>query len=182
MPELDELTNGGLPRGGSTLVLGPSGCGKTALALQFIVRGLEDGGRCLYVSFQESTHQLMRKAASFSWDLGPYIASGQLTIYHVTEGSLELDVLASVVREELAKGPLDRMVIDSLAEMVVAARELDRFPAYAPSLLGSLRAAGTSVLTTSETSSLGPTTDSVGGLSFCTTTSCSFGTSRGSQR
>jgi len=58
------------------------------------------------------------------------------------------------------------MVIDSLAEMVVAARESERFPAYARSLLGSLRAAGVSVLTTSETSSLGPTTDVVGGHSF----------------
>jgi circadian clock protein KaiC len=57
-------------------------------------------------------------------------------------------------------------VIDSLAEMVVAARESERFPAYARSLLGSLRAAGVSVLTTSETSSLGPTIDTVGGLSF----------------
>jgi circadian clock protein KaiC len=58
------------------------------------------------------------------------------------------------------------MVIDSLAEMVVAARESARFPAYARSLLGSPRSAGVSLITTSETSSLGPTTDVVGGLSF----------------
>ena len=164
--ELDEMTNGGFPSGSSTLVLGPSGCGKTALALRFIVQGLEEGGRCLYVTFQENPGQLARKAASFGWDLAPFIASGQLTISHVTESSLDLDIVASVVREELAKGSLDRMVIDSLAEMVMAARESDRFPAFARSLLGSLRAAGTSVLTTSETSSLGPTTDSIGGLSF----------------
>jgi circadian clock protein KaiC len=58
------------------------------------------------------------------------------------------------------------MVIDSLAEMVMAARESERFSAYARTLLGSLRAAGVSVLTTSETSSLGPMTEPVGGLSF----------------
>jgi circadian clock protein KaiC len=71
-----------------------------------------------------------------------------------------------VIREEIAKGSLSRMVIDSLAEMVVAAREAERFPGFARSLLSSLRAAEVSVLTTSETSSLGPTTDVVGGLSF----------------
>jgi circadian clock protein KaiC len=163
---LDELTHGGLPKGGSTIVLGPSGCGKTALALSFLVRGLEGGEQCLYVSFQESPNQLIRKAASFGRDLSPHLASGLLRIYHVGQGELDLDVVASVVREELARGPLHRMVIDSLAEMVVAARESERFPAYARSLLGSLRAAGVSVLTTSETSSLGPTIDSVGGLSF----------------
>jgi circadian clock protein KaiC len=163
---LDEITHGGLPKGGSTLVLGPSGCGKTALALRFIVEGLEQGERGLYVTFQENARQLTAKAASFGWDLGPYVKTGQLRIFNVDEGALDLDYIAAGVRTELAKGSLSRMVIDSLAEMVVAARESERFPAYARTLLGSLRAAGVSVLTTSETSSLGPTTDVVGGLSF----------------
>lgn len=163
---LDEMCHGGLPRGGSTLVLGPSGCGKTGLALRFIVQGLEDGERCLYVTFQENPAQLIRKAASFGWELRPSLESGQLAIYHVPEGALDLDIVASVVRGHLAAAPLQRMVIDSLAEMVLAAREAERFPAYARALLGMLRAAGVSVLTTSETSSLGPMTDPVGGLSF----------------
>jgi len=166
VPGLDEMCHGGLPRGGSTLVLGPSGCGKTALALRFIVQGLEDGERCLYITFQENAAQLIRKAASFGWDLRPFLESGQLAIYHVPEGALDLDVVASVVREHLAAAPIQRMAIDSLAEMVLAARESERFPAYARALLGMLRAAGVSVLTTSETSSLGPMTDPVGGLSF----------------
>jgi len=166
VPGLDDMTHGGLPRAGSTLVLGPSGCGKTALALRFLARGLEDGERCLYVTFQENTRQLVRKAGSFGWDLAPYLESGQLRFFHVTESSLDLDILASVVRDALAKGRLHRMVIDSLAEMVVAARESQRFPAFARTLLASLRAAEVSVMITSETSSLGPTTETVGGLSF----------------
>jgi circadian clock protein KaiC len=163
---LDQMTHGGLPKGGSTLVLGPSGCGKTALALRFIMQGLENGERGLYVTFQETPKQLIRKAASFGWDLIPHLDSGRLRIFHVEEVSLDLDYIAAVVREELAKSPLDRMVIDSLAEMVVAARESERFSAFARSLLGSLRAAQVSVLTTSETSSLGPTLELIGGLSF----------------
>lgn len=163
---LDEMTHGGLPVGSSTLVLGPSGCGKTSLALRFIARGLDDGERCLYVSFQESANQLIRQAAGFGWDLSSHIDSGRLRIYHVGEASLDLDIVAAVVREELARAPLHRMVIDSLAEMVVAARESERFPGFARSLLGSLRAGGVSVLTTSETRSLGPTTESADGLLF----------------
>ena len=166
VPGLDTMTRGGLPSGGSTLVLGPSGCGKTALALRFIVQGLENGERGLYVTFQENPKQLIHKAASFGWDLNPYVESGQLTLFNVVGGALDLDFIASVVRDELAKGPLHRMVIDSLAEMVVAARESERFSFFALSLLGSLRAAGVSVLTTSETSSLGPTPELIGGLSF----------------
>ncbi|MDQ1552881.1 MAG: circadian clock protein KaiC, partial [Actinomycetota bacterium] len=115
---LDVMTRGGLPTGGSTLVLGPSGCGKTALALRFIVQGLEKGERGLYVTFQENPNQLIQKAASFGWDLYQYVESGQLTLFNVVGAALDLDFMASVVRAELAKGPLHRMVIDSLAEMV----------------------------------------------------------------
>jgi circadian clock protein KaiC len=166
VPGLDAMCHGGLPRGGSTLVLGPSGCGKTGLALRFLYQGLEDGERCLYVTFQENPAQLIRKAASFGWEVRPFLESGQLVIYHVPESSLDLDIVASVVRKHIADAPLQRMVIDSLAEMVMAARESERFSAYARTLLSSLRAAGVSVLTTSETSSLGPMTEPVGGLSF----------------
>lgn len=165
-PGLDEMTHGGLPRGGSTLILGPSGCGKTALSLRFIVQGLEDGERCLYVAFQENPAQLVSKAASFGWDLRPFVDTGQLTIYHVPEGRLDLDIVASVIRQQLAVARPERMVIDSLAEMVLAADESERFPAYARSLLGSLRSAGVSVVTTSETGSLGPMRDPIEGLSF----------------
>jgi circadian clock protein KaiC len=130
------------------------------------VQGLEDGERGLYVTFQENANQLLSKAAEFGWNLAPHIESGQLRIFHVAEGALDLDFIADVIRHEIAKGSLQRMAIDSLAEMVVAARESERFPGFARSLLSSLRAAGVSVLTTSETSSLGPTTDIIGGLSF----------------
>ncbi len=36
---LDEITNGGLPRGRPTLICGSAGCGKTLLAMEFLVRG-----------------------------------------------------------------------------------------------------------------------------------------------
>jgi len=36
---LDEITQGGLPKGRPTLVCGNAGCGKTLLGLEFLVRG-----------------------------------------------------------------------------------------------------------------------------------------------
>ncbi|MHB8507118.1 MAG: ATPase domain-containing protein [Candidatus Dormibacteria bacterium] len=163
---LDEMTGGGLPVGSATIVLGPSGCGKTALALAFVGQGLKDGERCLYVSFQEEAEQLIQKAASFGTDLEPAVASGQLKIHHVPETDLNIDVIASVVRDEISQSPLHRVVIDSLAEMVLSAQESARFPAYTRALLSSMRAAGVSVLTTSETNTLGPTAEPLGGLAF----------------
>jgi circadian clock protein KaiC len=163
---LDGMLGGGIPTGDVTAVLGPSGAGKTAVAIQFVAEGIEEGDRCLYVSFQENENQLLMKAASFGWDLASARESGQLLLHHVPQGNLDLDVLGSAVRAGLADGSVRRVAMDSLAELVLAARESERFPAYARSLAGFLRAGGATSLITSETVTLGPMTAPLGGLSF----------------
>ena len=50
--------------------------------------------------------------------------------------------------------------------MVYAARESERFPAYARSLIGLIRAAGASLLITSESTTLGPSPEPVRGVTF----------------
>ena len=152
---LDDLMGGGMTAGQSTVVLGPSGAGKTILGLRFIAQGLELGERCLYVSFQETGDQLLKKAAGFGWDMESALKSGQLAIHYIPIGELDLDTIAAAVRRELAKGSVRRVVVDSLAELVFAAREAERFPAYSRSLVGWIRAAGASVVITSETTTLG---------------------------
>lgn len=163
---LDEMIGGGIPAGDSTALLGPSGSGKTIAALQFVARGVEEGERCLYVSFQEDGDQLVKKAASFGLDLASARESGQLAIYHVPQGNLDLDVLGAQVRAATADGQVRRIAIDSLAELVFAAREAERFPAYARTLVGFMRAAGATSLITSEIATLGPLAAPLGGLSF----------------
>src|ERR1700724_3347440 len=139
IPRLDELMGGGMGAGGATVVLGPSGAGKTILGLRFAVQGLEAGERGLYVSFQETGEQLVRKAASFGWNIADAWKSGQLAIHYVPVGELDLDAIAAAVRRELTTGSVRRVVIDSLAELGFAAREADRLPAYSRRLGGWVR-------------------------------------------
>ena len=52
----DEITNGGLPSGRTTLVMGGPGCGKTVFALQALVNGARRNKEAgLFVAFEEST-------------------------------------------------------------------------------------------------------------------------------
>jgi circadian clock protein KaiC len=165
-PALDELMGGGIATGDATVVLGPSGAGKTIFALRYVAEGLERGENCLYVTFQDTADQLVGMATAFGWDFEQARSKGQLVISHVPMGSLDLDVLAAAVRGELLRHPVSRVVIDSLAELVLAAREGDRFAAYTRSVIGLIRAAGASLLVTSETDIQGPQIRALGGLVF----------------
>ena len=166
IPGLDKLMITGMRQGDATLVMGPSGVGKTTLAMRWITQGLEDGERCLFVTFQDTADHLTEMGAAFGWDIATARASGHLVISYVSMGDLDLDVLANVVRANLAGGQVRRVAIDSLAELVLADREWDRFPAYMRSLVGLVRAVGVSLLATSETTGNGITAQSLEGLMF----------------
>ena len=157
---------GGMRRGDASLVMGPSGVGKTTLALRWVTQGLEDGETCVFVTFQDTAEHLTDMGAAFGWDLGAAQDAGRLVISYVAMGDLDLDVLANAVRVNLDERPIGRIAIDSLAELVLADREWDRFPAYMRSLVGLVRAAGVSFLATSETAGGAITAQSLEGLMF----------------
>ena len=144
IPGLDKLMSGGAKEGDATLVTGPSGVGKTIFGLRWLTQGMERRKRCLYVTFQDTADQLVDVAAAFGWDLRSGEAADNVSISYVPMGDLDLDVLATAVRSELSEHPTSRIVIDSLSELAFAARESERFPAYMRSLVGLVRAAGSS--------------------------------------
>jgi circadian clock protein KaiC len=166
IPGLDELMDGGPKTGDATLVTGPSGVGKTTFGLRWITQALEQGERCLYVTFQDTPDELAGMAATFGWDLQTARISGPLGILYVPMGNLDLDILASAIRAELDARPVSRIAIDSLAELISAVRETQRFPAFLRSLIGFIRASGTSSLVTSETAPHELTSASLAPLMF----------------
>jgi circadian clock protein KaiC len=161
---LDDAIGGGLPRGDSTLLIGPSGVGKTLMALRFIAAGLEQGERCLHISFQETEEQVRDKVAAAGWDWSS-VGSDRLAIRHIPPVDVDLDRVGALVRAELARGDVERVVVDSLAELAFAAQENERLPGYVWALGGFVRAAGGTTIFTNEMAALGQGAD-LGGLSF----------------
>ncbi len=81
---LDEITDGGLPRGRPTLVCGKAGCGKTLLAMEFIVRGARDFGEPgVFMSFEETGPELAQNVASLGFDLPALIRRRKMAVDHV---------------------------------------------------------------------------------------------------
>ena len=81
---LDEITNGGLPTGRTTLVCGSAGSGKTVLGMEFLVHGIFDYGEPgVFMAFEETEKDLAQNVASFGYDLDQLQKDGKLAIDHV---------------------------------------------------------------------------------------------------
>src|SRR5690349_245449 len=78
---LDEITNGGLPSGRTTLICGSHGSGKTVLGMEFLVHGVvEYNEPGVFVAFEETEKELGQNVASFGYDLADLQKQGKLTI------------------------------------------------------------------------------------------------------
>ena len=110
----DDMCGGGLLCGTSTLISGGSGTGKTLIGLQFIIEGAKKGESGVIVSFEEDEGQLKANAESVGYDLGKYLESGMLKIFHTNSSELDANAhtlqLKSIIEEIDAK----RVLIDGI--------------------------------------------------------------------
>jgi circadian clock protein KaiC len=89
---LDEITEGGLPKGRPTLICGSAGCGKTLFGIQFLVKGITEFGEPgVFMSFEESATDLTENVKSLGFDLKKLIADKQLKIDHIRIEKSEID-------------------------------------------------------------------------------------------
>jgi circadian clock protein KaiC len=137
IPGLDYILRGGLPRDRVYLLEGDPGTGKTTAALQFLMEGIRAGESCVYVTLSENAIELNAVAASHGWslegidlfELTPTEVSfgqdDQYTIFDPSEVELS-DTIRAVIERVNQSNP-SRVVIDSLAEFRLLAREPIRY-------------------------------------------------------
>src|SRR4051812_33578077 len=81
---LDEVTEGGLPKGRPTLICGSAGCGKTLMAVQFIYKGIVDYNEPgVFMTFEEPLDDLSKNVLSMGIDIKKLIAQKKLRVDHV---------------------------------------------------------------------------------------------------
>jgi circadian clock protein KaiC len=81
---LDEITQGGLPRGRPTLVCGAAGCGKTLFAMEFLLRGAQQFGEPgVFMAFEETEQDLAQNVRSLGFDLDKLVAENKISVDHV---------------------------------------------------------------------------------------------------
>ncbi|MBI2953850.1 MAG: AAA family ATPase [Chloroflexi bacterium] len=115
VPGLDEMMNGGIPRGETMLIAGSSGTGKTLLALHFVAEGARTGEPSVMVTFEEHPREHERKAAAFGWDLADWEKRGLLRMIYLRPLDLSVDEVLARVHDTVRRLDAKRVVINSIS-------------------------------------------------------------------
>lgn len=123
---LDEITEGGLPKGRPTLICGEAGCGKTLMSLEFLVRGATEFNEPgVFMAFEEKATELTMNVASLGFDLDKLQADKKVRIdyVHVDRSEIEetgeynLDGLFIRLGHAIDTIKAKRVVLDTLENL-----------------------------------------------------------------
>jgi circadian clock protein KaiC len=129
VPGLDEMLDGGIWRGSTTLLAGPSGAGKTTIGLQFALAGAMQGEPTLYMNFQENPTQLVRTIRALGVDLEDAQSRG-LDLVYASPVELQIDSIIVDMFRRIQQGGVRRLVIDALGDLASAATDAQRLHDY----------------------------------------------------
>ena len=146
IPALDAMLADGYWPGASTLTAGPSGSGKTLMGLHFVVNGARNGEPGIIASLQENPTQLERVLRGFGWSLNePNVE----TMYR-SPVDIYVDEWVCELMEVVDRTGARRVLIDSLADLRLAAGDGVRFLEFVYSLVQRFSRQGVSVMMTYE--------------------------------
>lgn len=123
---LDEITEGGFPKGRPTLICGGAGCGKTLLSLQFITKGITEFNEPgVFMSFEEPSNDLTLNVKSLGFDLEQLKANKKLVVDHVRverseieeAGDYDLDGLFIRLNHAIDSIGAKRVVLDTIESL-----------------------------------------------------------------
>ena len=122
----DDISHGGFPVGRTSLVSGTSGTGKTLFAVQFLYNGIEHFKEAgVFVTFEETTADIIKNAVSFGWDLQKLIDEGKLFILDASPdpegqevvGNFDFSALIERIQYAIRKYKATRVSIDSVTAL-----------------------------------------------------------------
>lgn len=147
---LDDLLAPGYWPGSSTLIAGPVGVGKTVMGLHFIFHGARHGKPGVIASLQENTTQLQRVAEGFGWS----VSEPGVEIMYRSPVDVYIDEWVYDLLEAVDRSGARRVLIDSLADLRMAAGDETRFREFIYSLTQRFSKQGVSMLMTVEITDL----------------------------
>ncbi|GAC1391636.1 MAG: circadian clock protein KaiC [Candidatus Saccharimonadales bacterium] len=156
---LDEITEGGFPKGRPILIAGNAGCGKTLLSMEFLIKGINESNEPgVFISFEESAQDLALNVASLGYDLDDLISKNKLLIDHVVverseieeAGEYDLEGLFIRLGYAIDKIGAKRIVLDTLESLFSGFTNQSILRAEIRRLFGWLKDRGMTAVITGE--------------------------------
>jgi len=111
---LDALLGGGIQLGTTTVIRGPSGGGKSALALQPLNAALARGEKAMFITFDETVTNFVRRSHALGLPTKTLLDVGTLRFMRVDPAELSPGEFADTVCREILGG-VTAIVIDSVS-------------------------------------------------------------------
>ena len=153
IPSLDKLFQGaGYTRGSTILASGTAGTGKTSLAAAFVIERCKRGERCLFLSYEESSGQLIQNMHSIGFHFEPLIKKGLLKIVATRPSFFGLEMHLLDLYKLMADFKPQSVVIDPLTSLVGQGNQLE-IQSMLTRMIDALKSQGITGLFTSLVSS-----------------------------
>ena len=109
---LDEMLEGGIPKGRHVALCGGPGSGKTLFSMQYLYYGATHDEPGLYLSLEETPEKLVKnvQAAFSDLDINAVIGSG---LYVEKPSSFDLQGISVLIENYVKNQKIERLVIDS---------------------------------------------------------------------
>jgi circadian clock protein KaiC len=156
VPGLDEVLRGGLPRNRLYLLEGRPGTGKTTIGFQFLMEGVKRGEKGLFISLSDTREELQATAEVHGWPIESITllesvdraewteSKAGYTLFHPSETELARK-MEQIQRQAATLGAL-RVVIDSMADLRLLARDPFRYRRQVVALKHLFMSQGATVL------------------------------------
>ncbi len=151
----DQMIGNKMLSGSSLLLAGEPGSGKTVFGWQFINNGLENGEKCIILTFYETVDQIVENAASFGWDFKKHLDSGNLIV--VSDGLQDICFAkySNLIKDNIEQFNAKRVMIDGLPNIELSIPDPMKLRSFLHSLTNYLKARGVTSLFTTEMTGTG---------------------------
>jgi circadian clock protein KaiC len=118
---LDNILEGGFPKGRTTIVNGGPGCGKSIFSLEWLYRNAIKGQPGIFISFEEHPSDIRQNALTMGWNLSPLEEKGLVFLLDacpksnmIISGNFDVSGLMNIIHGKANQMKANNIVLDAL--------------------------------------------------------------------